>query len=63
MEKENDAKMQIFLQFFYRYGIRRFRGGQIRMLLVQCGRSFEGFRRWQTESDGVVWVVERNAGS
>jgi len=35
-----------------------FQGGQIRMLLVQCGRSFGGFRLSQTESDGVVWGVE-----
>ena len=55
--------MQILLQFFCRHGIRSFRGGQIRMFLVQCGRAFEGFRASQTESDGVVWAVERNAGS
>jgi hypothetical protein len=33
------------------------------MLFVQCGRTFEGFRASQIESDGVVWAVERNAGS
>jgi hypothetical protein len=33
------------------------------MLLVQCGRTFEGFRASQIESDGVVWAVERNAGN
>jgi len=48
--------MQKFLQFFYRHGIRSFRGGQIRMLLVQCGRPLEGFRASQTETCGVIWA-------
>ena len=63
INEKKKKTMQIFLQFFYRYGMRRFRRGQIRMLLVQCGRSFEGFGPSQKESDGVVWAVEWNAGS